>query len=270
MTRRPLTIAQITAANRTAWNRSAPFHKDSDNWNELASGFSAGEYSVLDSTLTDILVSLGIAGKSVVQVGCNNGRETLSLKKLGAEKCVGIDHSDAFIAQAMELCSLAKENCSFICADIYDAPEELNATFDYALITIGVLNWMPDLPSFISAVTSLLHSTGVLVIYETHPYLEMFDPHSDAPRSPSISYFKEEPFVETEILVYDGKTHEGGAPYYWHIHTVGDIINACINKGLNIETFQEYPHSIREPDYDIYREQAAQLPMCFSLVARKV
>ncbi len=269
MSKKLKTISEVTAANRIAWNNSAAFHKGCDSWNQLVKGFSAGNYSTLDSILSECLVDLEISGKSVVQIGCNNGRETLSLKKLGAANCTGIDQSEAFIEQARELCNVAGENCTFICADFYDLPKEATGKADIALITIGVLNWMPDLPLFFKIAASLINSGGALVIYETHPYLEMFDPQSEIPHTPTISYFKKEPFVETEAIVYDGQKPETDTPHYWHIYTVGDILNACIKSGLIIEEFTEYPHTIRETDYDIYKDQVAQLPMCYALVAKK-
>jgi SAM-dependent methyltransferase len=262
-------LSEATTANRAAWNQSAGFHKKGPEWTELVEGFSGGSFSVLDETLTALMQSLEVAGKSVVQVGCNNGRDLLSLKSLGAADCTGIDQSDAFIAQACELRDVAKLDCSFVCADVYDLPGELSEKFDLALITIGVINWMPDLSGFFDAVAGLLKSGGKLAIYETHPFLEMFDPASDTPLTPAFSYFDPEPYVESETIVYDGSKHDGGLPSYWYIHTIGDILNACIGAGLRVEQFTEYSHSNREVEYDLYQEQAAQLPMCYTLVAGK-
>jgi len=38
---------------------------------------------------------------------------------------------------------------------------------------------------------------------------------------------------------------------------------------LQISHFKEYPHSNREELYDRYQQQAAQLPLCFTLMAVK-
>lgn len=50
---------------------------------------------------------------------------------------------------------------------------------------------------------------------------------------------------------------------------ISDVINGCIQAGCRIEKREEYPHSNRETDYDIYEHQPVQLPMCFILTARK-
>ncbi|WP_367153206.1 methyltransferase domain-containing protein, partial [Leisingera sp. F5] len=59
---------------------------------------------------------------------------------------------------------------------MYSLPSGIRRDFDFAVITIGVLNWMPDLGRFFQSVAGLLRPGGRLVIYETHPVLEMFEP----------------------------------------------------------------------------------------------
>ncbi|MDA9008881.1 class I SAM-dependent methyltransferase [Alphaproteobacteria bacterium] len=269
MTTPKLTTAEVTAANREAWNRSAQFHHENEYWKETVAGLLKGNYSSFDKTLTEVLERVDLKGKAAVQVCCNNGKETLSLKSFGAERCLGIDQSEAFVAQARELNAISKSDCEFSAADVYQLPNELREKFDVALITIGVLNWMPDLPAFFDKVSSLLKAGGDLVIYETHPFLEMYDPHGSDPLKPTDSYFENDNYEDTEIIVYDGIVREGGSVSYWHTHKVSDIINGAIKSGLRIDEFTEYAHSNREVDYDVYENQKAQLPMCFTLTASK-
>ncbi len=159
-------------------------------------------------------------------------------------------------------------DAQFLAADIYDLPPDL-PQFDVALITIGVLNWMPDLVGLFHAVAGLIGPGGTLLIYETHPFLEMFDPDSETPFVPVESYFRTKPFVEDALISYDGETGQTGTTSYWYIHTLADIFTACLGAGLVIEVFQEYPHSNREVEYDIYQDHAPQIPMCYSLKAQR-
>ena len=46
-------------------------------------------------------------------------------------------------------------------------------------------------------------------------------------------------------------------------------MTGCIAAGLRIERLEEFPHSNREAEYDIYEARPAQLPMCYTLIARK-
>ena len=265
-----LELEQITAANRAAWDASAPLHGQGADWTALLSGFARPGFSVLDQTLTNTLTALAPAGKRAVQIGCNNGRELLSLRALGAIASLGIDQSAGFLAQAEQLAHLAgADDCQFLCADIYALPEGVASCHELGLITIGVLNWMPDLQRFFQVVAGLLAPGAALVIYETHPFLEVFDPTGEDPLRPVTSYFSQAPLIDSAAITYDGSDGGEGAPSYWFIHTLGEIVTACVQAGLQIERLTEHPHCNREVEYEQYEHQQAQLPLCYTLVARK-
>jgi SAM-dependent methyltransferase len=259
----------ITAKNRDAWDASAALHGTGPYWDELLKGFADPTYSRFDTTLTEALQSAGIKGGRAVQIGCNNGREVLSACALGAAECTGIDQSAAFLAQAAVLRDLSGHNATFLEADIYALPPGSPDDFDLAFITIGVLNWMPDLPRFFDAVTGLLRPGGQLLIYETHPVLEMFEPAADDPYRPAHSYFRKEAFVDSAAITYDGTHAEDMPESHWFIHTLSDIVQGALSSGLALNDLREFPHSIREVDYDIYENQSAQVPMSFLMRATK-
>ncbi len=205
----------------------------------------------------------------MVQIGCNNGRELLSVAALGAVPALGIDHSRAFLDQGEELAAAAGIPCQFLCGDIYALPGDTPSDFDIALVTIGVLGWMPDLARFMDVIAGLLAPGGYFVMYETHPFLEMFDPRAEDPFTPRISYFAEGPDIGDEAITYDGPTEAKAGVSYWFVHKLGYIVTACVEAGLVIDRLSEHPHSNREADFDIYCDRDAQLPMCFTLVATK-
>lgn len=263
-----LTRTRITAANRAAWNASAPLHATGAHWHQLVARAALPGFSVLDPVISALLDGLGLQGKTAVQIGCNNARELISLAALGIRPVAGIDQAGGFLSHAEVLAQAAGLDLRLIEADIYDLPADVGQ-FDLAFITIGVLNWMPDLPAFFRVVHSLLVPGGRLVIYETHPVLEMFDPKSPAPHVPAFSYFQTRPQDVTEAITYDGQDHGAGERGYWFIHPLGNIVSACVQAGLGLVALKEYGHTIREPEYDIYAGRAAQIPMSFSLVAQK-
>lgn len=225
-------------------------------------------FSVLDRELTEAILALGLEGKSAVQVGCNNARELLSLASLGIQPSLGIDQSGAFLEQARSLAQAAGLQPRLVEADIYDLKEDVG-TFDLVLITIGVLNWMPDLDGFFRVIARLLHPGGCLVIYETHPFMELFDPDSDTPYEPAFSYFRKYPLQEEGLISYDGVDHGKGETGYWFIHSIGQIVTSCVTAGLALSSLKEFGYSIREPEYDIYEGREAQIPMSFLLQAKK-
>ena len=223
---------------------------------------------MLDRDLTEAILALGLEGKTAVQIGCNNARELLSLASLGLQPSLGIDQSGAFLEQARSLAQAAGLQPRLVEADIYDLKEDVG-TFDLALITIGVLNWMPDLDGFFRVIARLLHPGGYLVIYETHPFMEVFDPDSNTPHEPAFSYFRKDPLKEEGLISYDGVDHGQGETGYWFIHSMGQIVTSCIAAGLALSSLKEFGHSIREPEYDIYEGRDAQIPMSFLLQAKK-
>lgn len=263
-----ITNKEITAANRAAWNASAHLHGEGDHWEQLLEHAAQPDFSVLDPFLTAILGELGLEGKTAVQIGCNNARELISLAALGIRPAMGIDQASGFLAQARQLAEAADLDIQLLEADIYDLPSGIGQ-FDLALVTIGVLNWMPDLPEFFRITSGLLAPGGRLVIHETHPFLEVFDPASATPFEPAFSYFERHPQEVTQAITYDGRDHGEGETGYWFIHSLGEIVTACAQSGLGIEELKEFGHTIREPEYDIYDGRAAQIPMSYCLVAQK-
>ena len=158
----------------------------------------------------------------------------------------------------------------FVQADVYALPVVVPRDFDIALITIGVLNWMPDLDGFFRVIAGLLCPGGHLLVYETHPIMEMFDPESDTPHEPAISYFRTDPLKEEGLISYDGVDHGSGETGYWFIHTLGQIVTSCATAGMTITSLKEFGYSIREPEYDVYEGREAQIPMSYLLHARKM
>ncbi|MBV4482135.1 class I SAM-dependent methyltransferase [Pseudomonas khavaziana] len=261
---------EAIASNKNAWDESARLHKDTATWSTLLGQVAKPDFSCLDPTITAVLQEVGVAGKDVVQLGCNNGRESLSLYSLGARSVVGIDQSGAFLGQARELAAVSPHSPEFIESDIHALPERLHAQFDIALVTIGVLGWMPDVALFMQHVARVLRPGGTLVMYETHPFLEVFDPRAANPLLPASSYFQREPFVLQESIVYEGQGELAGPTSYWYVHTLGNVVSGAIAAHMQIGHLQEYPHSNREELYDQYEHQAAQLPLCFTLTATKL
>jgi SAM-dependent methyltransferase len=262
-------LKSVTDANRAAWDASADLHAQGTEWAALLSAAAQPGFSAFDECMAQTLQGLALVGKSAVQIGCNNGRELLSLARYGAKPALGIDQSAGFLAQAAQLAQAAGSDCQFLCADIYDLPATTPRGHAFALITIGVLNWMPDLPRFFEIVAGLMDKNGQLVIYETHPILDMYDPDDATPLTPVRSYFQTDPQVFDDLITYDGSDAGKGARSYWFAHPMGAIITAIAQAGLRVERLTEHAHSNREVDFDIYQNQPAQLPLSYTLIARR-
>jgi SAM-dependent methyltransferase len=258
----------VTTANREAWDEAAPLHRV-QNMASLIEAFSTPGHSCLDPIETARLEALGVAGADVVQLCCNNGRELVSVKAMGAARCVGIDGAPGFVDQAREIAAAAGLDCEFLCTDIYEVPSRLDAGFDIATVTIGVLSWMPDLGRFFAVAARLLRPGGALFVYEQHPIMMMVEPGGpDAPVAWDYSYFKPDMFVEDTGLDYYGGGTYRSKPLYSFQHTMAQIIMAGVDNGLVLEHFEELPAHISNTWYNV-EHQGPHLPMSFTLVMRK-
>ena len=254
-------------ANQAAWNQAAPFHEKSKEFVDLLDRVRQPNYSCLDQVQTEWLSRTAVKGRDVVHLCCNNGQELLSIERLGASNCVGIDISGEFIKQARRLAEAGGLSSRFIECDVYELPENLDQQFDLCILTIGVFGWMPDLDRFFKVISRLLRPGGKLFVHEEHPIVNMFDPEGDDPFRMVSSYFKDEPFIESDIIVYDGQDQGSGPTHYWFVHSLSDILSSCLSSGLKLEEFHEYPDNISSVEFDVYEDQGAQLPLSYVLVA---
>ena len=259
----------VVAANRQAWNQAAEHHRAHAQWSELVEGFARPGYSCLDEVLTEHFKSLGLEGAAVAQLCCNNGRELISARNLGAAEAVGFDQAATFLAQGRELNEIAGLDCRFVEGDVLSLPADYDGRFDIVFVTIGVFGWLPDLPGFFDVVARLLKPSGAFLAYEEHPILNMFEPERREPHKPVNSYFKPEPFVEAVSLDYFGNRDYEAPLHYWHVHGLGRVVTTCLEAGLRLERLQEYPHNINAEAFDIYENQPAQFPLSYVLIARK-
>ncbi|HEY9079653.1 class I SAM-dependent methyltransferase [Magnetovibrio sp.] len=259
----------ITASNRAAWDEAAPLHR-AHNQADLLARFAEPGHSELDEVETAVLTRLGVVGKDVAQLCCNNGRELISVRNLGARRCVGFEGAAGFVEQARELNAAAGLDCAFMLGDVYEIPTAYDEQFDVVTVTIGVLNWMPDVDKFFAVAARLLRPGGALFIYEQHPIMDMVEPGAAGdPVAWNYPYFRQGPRVYTEGLDYFGGTTYEAKPVYEIQHTLSAVIMAGVKAGLGLSDFAEYPHHISNTWYNVER-QGPQLPMCYTLVMEKI
>jgi len=261
-------LKDYTSAQERAWDEIAPVHKGSQ-FETLLSNFKQPGYSCLDAVETDIWQKLNIRGKSVIQLACNNGREILSVKNLGAGRCVGIDISGEFIKQGRELAQAGHIECELERMDVYDIPESYNQQFDMVYITIGAMCWMPDLNKFFDVIVRLLKTGGHLFIYDTHPILGMYSAQDtrDVPE-PDLSYFLAEPFLDQETCdYYTHKPQEKASPRWWFQHKLSDVFEAGLTHNMAVVSFKEYPHDVGV--FSAWENKKIQFPLSYSLILRK-
>lgn len=263
-------LKDYTEANRHAWNLATKKHQQARR-DELDKLFSQPDYAITDKYEREMLKKIGIQGKSIVHLCCNNGIELLSLKNMGAGDCLGIDISDDAIEEAQNRAKKCKIDCQYIRSDVYDIPEKYYRQFDMVYITIGALGWMPDINGFFRIAADLLKENGHIFIYELHPFALLLPEDSDKTDERLkvvYPYFTDEPEVGEEGIDYIGKTDYKSPKTYWFTYTFSQIMSAMIENDLQIRHFREYEHDISNI-YETLETLDAHLPLSYILIGQK-
>lgn len=262
-------IKKYTEANRKAWNEAMPKHRNAKNekWDKM---FSNPEFIFQKDEELIELNKIGIKGKRIAHLSCNNGIELMSLKRIGADKCVGFDISNEAIIDAQNRADKFKIDCEFVRMDIFDIPWNYYNSFDLVYITVGSLAWIPDLKGYFKKASQLLVDGGNLFIYEHHPFAQVFpyDVENEEPLKAINHYFNDEIYVGNDGIDYYGGTTYESSPAYEFTYTVSDLLNAIIENGFCLTLFNEY-----EKDIALCKEQleksGLKLLLSYILIAKK-
>ena len=234
-------ISFYTTKTIDSWDEVAHRHERTNR--SLLNDVKSPTFNNLNPDFNDLVDIVGVADKSVAQVCCNNGVDLLSIKNKGAQRCLGIDGSQAFINQAVTLAAMAGlDDVEFCQCDIYQLPELYRHSFDIVIVTVGVLNWMPDIQKFMQICSSLLTINGQLLIEDMHPVLNMYEQGS--PSFINSSYFDTQPYVDDQGLDYFDNEKYEAKENYWFSHSLSSILSSAIACNLALEHIKELPYNI--------------------------
>ncbi|MEI6731302.1 MAG: class I SAM-dependent methyltransferase [archaeon] len=265
-------IEKYTEGNRKAFNEANVFHNKAKG-DYYKNKFLEKDFTALDDLEKQIFQKINVKGKKIAQLCCNNGRELISIIKLGAKEGTGFDISDAAIADAKEFADIAKVNCDFICTDVYSIGEKYSNVFDIIYISAGSLNWLPNIEKFFKVINRLLKKGGRLFIYEIHPFSEVFASSdnnkfdSNNPYKITKSYFDNSAQMQETGIDYIGKEKYKSETNYWFTHTMSDIINGCIRNDIRITELKEYPFDVSAVLEHLQKDKL--VPLSFSLLGIK-
>jgi SAM-dependent methyltransferase len=238
---------QYRKANLDLWNNWAQLHLGSKVYD--VESFKAGRSSLRSIELEE----LGdVRGKTLLHLQCHFGKDTMSWARLGAT-VTGVDFSDKAIEIARQLSAELAIPATFVLSDIYDLPDVLSGQFDIVFVSYGAIYWLNDLDEWARIAASYLKPGGVLYIAEFHPFLMVFDDNeggnadsNEDDQNLKIAY----PYGSTEPLRFETQGSYAapdadyrGVEYGWN-HTMGDIMNAIIKAGLQIEFLHEHHVSV--------------------------
>lgn len=255
--------------NKQLWNEKTEAHVDSEFYNNKE--FIAGKNS-LNSIELNLLGN--IEDKSILHLQCHFGQDTLSLARMGA-KTTGLDLSDKAIEVAKQLNTLLNLTSTFICSDVFDAPNSLNGQFDMVFTSYGTIGWLPDLNKWAAVISRCLKPNGKLIFVEFHPVVWMFEYDFSKFK---YSYFNDGAIIETNEGTYADRNAPIKAKEISWNHPLSDVFKALLNNGLSIESFEEFDYSPYncfnntvefEPGKFQIKELQGIIPMVYALSAIK-
>jgi SAM-dependent methyltransferase len=251
--------------NKKLWNDKVEVHAASDFCNVDA--FIAGE-TVLNSIELELLGN--IKGKSILHLQCHFGQDSIELSRMGA-KVTGVDLSDKAIDKARWLAEKCGTDTKFVCADIYDAPNHLDAQFDIVFTSYGTVGWLPDMDKWASVVNHFMKPDGKFVFADFHPVVWMMDYEFS---KIEYSYFNVEAIIEENEGTYaDREANLKNKEISWN-HPMSEVIGALIAQGLKLIDLKEFDYSpypcfknlvkIEDKKYQVQGLEG-KLPMAYAL-----
>ncbi|MFX0108612.1 MAG: class I SAM-dependent methyltransferase [Candidatus Hodarchaeota archaeon] len=268
-------LRKYFAANRKMWDEFAKAHYGSKTYK--TNEFLAGETTLNSIELDEVG---DVSGKTLLHLQCHFGLDTLSWARMGA-KVTGVDFSGEAIRLAEELTKKTGLHARFVKANVYDLREVLDEEFDIVFTSYGVTCWLNDLGRWAEIVTHFLRSGGIFYIADFHPLLWVFDWDATDDFSLKRSYFHNPNPEEFEVdgTYADTEDETGKFTDYEWAHSLGDIVTAIANAGMQIEflhefpkaPFQNFPFWKKGKDgYWYYDNPDVQLPLVFSIKATKL
>jgi SAM-dependent methyltransferase len=261
--------------NHAYWEVLADLHGQDDYYD--SQGLVAGADSLTPEENSAVAQAVGaVRDLDVVHIQCHIGFDAISLARRGA-RVTGVDFSAAALAKAAHLAAAAGVDARWVQADSMDLPPSLADGFDLAYATQGVLCWIPDVSRWMDSVASVLRPGGKLVLMDTHPVLNMGA--DELPFHFAFPYTDSGPVSFTEAGSYAAPdaTPPMETVQYWR--SLGEIINAAIAAGLQIESLTEHVAATAAPlqhlltrgsDGLLRLEVDGQpLPILFALIASK-
>ena len=260
-------------ANRRNWNDRVAIHYQDNGEVYDVEQFLSGR-----STLNQLEIDgIGdVSGKTLLHLMCHFGLDTLSWARKGA-KVTGVDMADQAIETARKLAAQAGLNATFVCSNVYDLPDHLTEQFDIVFASYGVLAWLPDMSAFLAIATQFLKPGGLFFLADIHPLTDILegDVGSGKLFVQERYFHSQEPEKVDEQHSYTNtdRAIEHSTSYQWY-HSLGDVINACIEHGIAIRSLTEYPYTVynrypgmmeKRGDRWVFTDASIDVPLLFAI-----
>lgn len=234
---------------QTQWAESA------QDWIDTDQAIRTG---MLDRWMLDALGD--VSGKSVLDIGCGEGRFSRLLSQLGAT-VTGVDLTEALIERAR---SLASDGETYLIDNAENLRGLEDENFDLAVSYIVLVDLL-DYRSAISAAYRVLRPGGLFIVCNIHP-MRSASQHNGWIRHGDRKLF----------YPLDNYTDEGPREFTWwgrqfvNMHrTLSSHISAFLDAGFNLRALHEPTPSAEELDANPTFDDEYRAPNFIIYVLRK-
>jgi SAM-dependent methyltransferase len=264
-----------TAVNVRFWDDLAAAHGQGRDAYYDIDALVAGRSSLSDVEEAALLESVGdVDDLDVLHVQCHLGMDAVTMARRGA-RVTGVDFSPVALRRAAAIAATCGVQIEYVEANSTALPPSLQARFDLAYATIGVLCWIADLDAWMTSIRSTLRPGGRLVVIDLHPMLVMVE--STDPLRFDMPYAFDGPHEFAEPESYAGVSTAGNGRNVNYAHSLGEVVSAAVRAGFRVEALDEHLDAPFDPRGDVLAQEndgrfrlratGQPLPVLFTLLA---
>jgi ubiquinone/menaquinone biosynthesis C-methylase UbiE len=219
------------------WNGNAPVWID-----QVGKGFDVYREELNNPAIFEFMGD--VRGKSVLDAGCGEGRNTRLLAKRGADVC-GVDLTEAMIERAREEEVEAKLGIRYFKGSYCRMPFFQDSQFDLVVSFMALMDG-PDYQGAVNEIRRVLKPNGELVFSISHPcfmtsgYGWVVDQDGKKARLTVAGYFNKEPYIEHWKFSHSPNTDclpEFAIPRF--PRTLSEYVNPLIEAGFSLVRLKE-------------------------------
>jgi SAM-dependent methyltransferase len=259
------------AVTRANWDARVPIHVASRLYDIPA--FVAGRDTLRDYEPDEVG---NVRGKTLLHLQCHLGLDTLSWARRGAT-VTGLDFSQPALDVAASVAAqMNVASARFVLANAYDAATVLaGETFDIVYVSVGSLQFLPDLEPWGQVVAALVAPGGFCYLTEGHPFIHFVE---DDGRTLRGNYFSRDPILLNEGTYANANEKLESPASVERVHHVADVVTALGAAGLRVDFVHEHdwtwyqilPVLVQHHDGRWrFPEGHPQIPLVYSLRATK-